>query len=427
MTKNIKTIAVLGASGTIGSLSGGLMAQNGLKVYFISRTEEGAKKGLQKAIDQARSEQIANNITCGDYEHLLKDAVVKADWVVEAVTEDTEIKRHLYEKIEEYRKPQTIVSSTTSSLPLSSLVEGRSAGFKKHFLSTHFYNPPARMSACEVTGIAETDPELLDFMKDFLSKKLRRMVIPVKNSVAFAGNRIAFVLFSRITSLAREFGVEMMDYLIGPYTGRLLAPLATLDLVGLDIHKAIIDSLNSNTHDIMHLWLASPEYIDKMIQRNLLGNKTRGGFYKKLESGKFVFFDPGSCDYIPAISPHVAFVEKAKYLVHIGKYKEAVETIFSTQGKDADIVKDILCAYVAYSYLLIGQVTDSKDGISGIDKVMSYGFNWAAPSVIMNMLGGPKAVSKLLSDRKLPVPETLEIALKSPFTLTNSGKYFVAK
>jgi len=427
INENIKTVAVLGASGTVGSLSGGLMAQNGLKVYFLSRTKEGSQKGLQRAIGQARSETIAQNIVCGDYEHLFEQAIGEADWVVEAVAEDVKIKQQLYERVEKYKKLGTIVSSTTSSLPLSELVQGRSEDFKRHFLSTHFYNPPGRMSACEVTGIENTDPEILDFMKDFLARRLRRVVIPVKNTVAFAGNRIAFVLFGRITTLAREFGVEMMDYLLGPYTGRLMAPLATIDLVGLDIHKAIIDSLQANTHDQMHSWLAVPGYINTMIQRNMLGRKTGGGFYKKLESGKFVFLDPVSCDYAPAIEPHFAFVEKAKHFIRMGMYKDAFETILAAQGKEADIVKDILGAYVAYSYLLVGEATEKQDGIEGIDKVMSYGFNWAAPSVIVEALGGSRAAAKLLAERGLDVPETLKSDLKSPFRIINSGKYFVAK
>jgi 3-hydroxyacyl-CoA dehydrogenase len=370
---------------------------------------------------------ISRNIICGDYEHLFKQAVAEADWVVEAVAEDIGIKQQIHQQVESCKKPHAIVSSTTSSLPLSALVQERSKDFRKHFLSTHFYNPPGRMPACEVTGIEDTDPQIVDFMKDFLTTKLRRVVIPVKNTVAFAGNRIAFVLFSRITTLTREFGVEMMDYLIGPYTGRLMPPLATLDLVGLDIHKAIINSLNTNTNDTFHSWLAMPGYINTMIQRNLLGNKTKGGFYKKLESGKFVFLDPVSCDYVPAIEPHVGFVEKAKHFTRMGMYKEAFEGILSAQGKEAEIVKDFLCAYVAYSYLLVGEVTDSQMGIEGIDKVMSYGFNWAAPSVIVEVLGGSRQAAKLLAERKLPVPPALNSDLKSQFGIINSGKYFVAK
>jgi 3-hydroxyacyl-CoA dehydrogenase len=423
----IRTVAVLGASGTIGSLAGGLMAQNGLKVYFLSRTKQGSERGLQKAIAQARSEIIARNVVCGDYEHLLAEALGEADWVVEAVTEETNIKRRMYEQVEAHRKPQIIISSTTSSLPLSALVHGRSREFKTHFLSTHFYNPPGRMPACEITGIDDTDPDIVEFMQDFLTKRLRRVVIPVKNMPAFAGNRIAFVLFSRITTLAREFGVEMMDYLIGPYTGRLMPPLATLDLVGVDIHKAVVDSLNTNTDDAMHSWLAVPGYINTMIQKKLLGNKTRGGFYKKLESGKCVFLDPVSCNYTPAIEPHVAFVEKAKHLIRMGIYKEAFETILAAQGREADVVKDMLCAYVAYAYSLVGEVTDSRMGIEGIDKVMSYGFHWAAPSVIVELLGGNDAAVRMLTDRGFVIPEALKNGLKSKLNIINSGKYFAAK
>ncbi|MBN2019140.1 MAG: 3-hydroxyacyl-CoA dehydrogenase family protein [Sedimentisphaerales bacterium] len=425
--EKIKTVVVLGASGTIGSLSGGLMAQNGLKVYFLSRTQQGSERGLQKAISQARSEMIARNVICGDYEHLLGQAISETDWVVEAIAEDVKIKQQLYERVESYRKPQTIVSSTTSSLPLNELIEGRSEGFKKHFLSTHFFNPPGRMSACEITGTEFTDPNVVDFMRQFLKKRLRRAVISVKNTVAFAGNRIAFVLFSRITTLASEFGVETMDYLIGPYTGRLLPPLATLDLVGLDIHKAIIDSLKTHTKDAMHRWLTTPGYINMMIQKKLLGNKTGCGFYRKLESGKFVFLDPVLCDYVPAIEPHVAFVEKAKHFTHMGMYKEAFETILTAQGKEAEVVKNILCAYIAYSYSLVGEVTDSTTGVEGIDKVMAYGFNWAPPSVIMEALGGSEIVTKLLKERGFAIPQSLQIGLKSCFNITNSGKYFVAK
>jgi hypothetical protein len=264
-------------------------------------------------------------------------------------------------------------------------------------------------------------------MRQFLETRLKRVVIPVKNTVAFAGNRIAFVLFSKITALVCEFGVEIMDYLIGPYTGRLMPPLATLDLVGLDIHKAIVNSLNAHTNDNLHGWLVVPDYIDTMVQKNLLGNKAGSGFYKKLESGKFVFLDPASCDYIPAIEPHAAFVEKAKHFIRMGMYRDAFDTILSAQGTEAEIVKDILAAYVAYSYLLVGEVTDGSVGIGGIDEVMAYGYHWAPPSVIVELLGGTDAAAQLLSEKGFNVPDALQQGLKSHFNLINSGKYFVAK
>ena len=427
MIDTIRNVIVLGSSGTIGSLTGGLIAQNGIKVYFLSRTLEGAMSGLKRAITQARSEVISRNIVCGDYDHLLRSALQEADWVVEAVTEDLIIKRGMYEKIDQYRKPETIVSSTTSSLPLTELAKGKSQNFKRNFLSTHFYNPPSRMLACEVAGQGDTSPKVFDFVRDFLEHKLRRVVIPVKNMAGFAGNRIAFLLLSRITALAEEYCVEMMDYLIGPYTGRLMPPLATLDLVGLDIHKAIIGSLYENTNDEMHNSLILPDYVNKMVENGILGNKTKGGFYKKLESGKYALIDPATCDYIPSIKPHVAFVERAKHLIHMGMYKEAFDTIKMAHSKEADIVMDILCTYVAYSYSRVGEVTEREFGIDEIDKVMSFGFNWAAPSVIVKMLGGKEYVAELLGKRGFEVPESLKNASASAGQVVNVGKYFLAR
>ncbi len=429
MIDNIRSVIILGSSGTVGSLTGGLIAQKDIKVYFLSRVLERAKSGLERAIAQARSEVISRNIVCGDYEHLLEKALEEADWIVECVSENLAIKQRMYEKIDQYKRSDAIVSSTTSSLPLTELPRGRSESFKRNFLSTHFYNPPGRMLACEIATQAATDPEVFDFMKDFLGHELRRVVIPVKNIAGFAGNRIAFLLFNQITALAEEHGVEMMDYLIGPYTGRLMPPLATLDLVGVDIHKAIIENLYENTNDEMHESFILPDYINKMIDNGSLGNKalTKGGFYKKLESGKRIFLDPATCDYVPAIEPHVASVEKAKQQIHMGMYREAFETIKTAHRKEVDIVMDILCTYIAYSYARIGEVTESELGIEEIDKVMSFGFNWAAPSLIVNMLGGKEYAIELMEERGFAVPDSLKSASESAHQIPNAGKYFVAR
>ncbi len=427
MNREIKNVAVLGASGTVGSLVGGLLAQEGLRVAFISRSLERAKQGLERAVVQARSEVIAKNIVCGDYGASFEQTAREADWIIEATAEDPEIKRQIYERVEALKRPGAIVSSTTSSLPLTLLAEGRREDFRRHFLSTHFYNPPGRMLACELTGHEGTDPELVGFMAEYLRSVLHRVVIPVRNTVAFAGNRIAFVLFSRITSLAEQYGVELMDYLIGPYTGRLMSPLATLDLVGLDIHRAIIRSLQTHTHDAMHDWLTLPPYVETMIQQGLLGRKRGAGFYKRLESGKYVFFDPDTCDYIPAIQPHIAFVEKAKHFIRVGKYRKAFEAILEAEGKEAELVVSVLCAYIIDAYSLIGEVTPAEHGIAGIDTVMSAGFNWAPPSVILLMLGGPESVLRWLDPRGLPAPASLDSPKKTPLQILEAAKYFVAK
>lgn len=427
MIKDIKTVAILGSSGTVGSLTGGILAQENFQVYFLSRTFNGSEKGRAKAIAQARSEVISQNIICGEYDKLLETAMKEADWVIEAVSEDINIKRQVYEKIETYLRPETIISSTTSSLPLDALLQGRSELFRKNFLSTHFYNPPGKMLACEIAATDQTEPHLLDFMKKFLDTNLRREVIPVKNIAGFAGNRVAFLLFSKITELVTEYGAEMTDYLIGPYTGRLMSPLATLDLVGLDIHEAIIKNLRDNTNDEMHDSFVLPNYIDKMIENGLLGNKTKAGFYKKLEGDRLSFYDPYSGQYIPAVKPHISFVEHAKDLIRLGMYQQAFDVIKTAAGREAETVRDILCTYISYAYNRIGEVTDHQIGIEGIDKVMSAGYHWAPPSLIINLLGGKDEVAKMLQDKGLKVPEKFYSSEKPILKLLNSGKYFVAR
>lgn len=429
MIETINNIVIFGSGGTIGSLVGGLIAQNGIKVHFLSRSLASAKSGLERAIAQARSEVISRNIACGDYDHFLRSALIQADWIIESVSENLAIKQRMYEKIDKYKKPGAIVSTTTSSLPLSSLSQGRSDDFRRNFLSTHFYNPPGKMLACEVAVQSDTDPEVFNFMKNFLKYKLRRAVIPVRNTPGFAGNRIAFLFFSRITTLAEEYGVEMMDYLIGPYTGRVMPPLATLDLIGLDIHKAIIESLHKNTIDEMHDSFILPDYIHKMIDNGSLGNKTpdNGGFYKKDAMQNWLCLDPATLDYAPVKKNRIDFVEKAKDLVHIGMYREAFKTIKSACCKEADIVMDILCMYIAYSYARIGDVTEREFGINEIDRVMSFGFNWAAPSVIVYMFGGKECVLKLLEKKGFKLPDFLKTSIETFSQIRNMGKYFLAR
>ena len=429
MLREINKVLVIGASGTIGSLTGGLLAQFGIDVYFLSRTEAGSRKGLEKAMAQARSEVIAKNIICGDYETLLPKACQEADWILECVSEEMSVKQQMYEQIDRHRTHGSIVSSVTSSLVLEQLPKGRSEDFQRHFLSTHFYNPPGKMLACELCGQSQTDPAVVDFMADFLETRLRRVAIMVEPTAGFAGNRIAFLLFARITELAAQHGVEMMDYLIGPYTGRIMAPLATLDLVGLDIHEAIIHSLQQNISDAMHDKIVLPKYIEAMIQAGHLGRKTRdkGGFYKRLESGKKTYIDPVTLGYLNAFEPHVQFVEKAKQYIHIGMYRQAFDTILAAEGPEADIVKEILATYIAYSYMLIGQVTDEKYGIDGIDRVMTSGFNWAGPSMVVRMIGGKSSAEQLLKSFNLAVPLSLKQDTASERYIFNVGKYFPAK
>lgn len=140
-----------------------------------------------------------------------------------------------------------------------------------------------------------------------------------------------------------------------------------------------------------------------------------------------MYIDPLTVDYVPGIAPHVAFVEKAKDMIRVGKYSEAFETIIDAREPEAEIVMKILLTYVAYSYALLGEVIDVKFGMAGIDRVMSYGFNWAGPSQIAKMMGGLNRICDLLDERGMYVPDALRSSLETEEQDLNFGRFFVAK
>ena len=427
MNSEIRNVVVLGSGGRMGSLVGGLCAQAGLEVAFASRTKENAQAGVERAVRDARSYAIAKKATSVDLDDAFSSYVPKADWIIDCVSENVSIKHNILDRIEHKINRKAIITTTTSSIPLSTLIEGRGEDFRRRFMATHFYNPPSKMLACEISSCGYTDALIYDYMTKFLIEKLRRIVIPVKNEAAFAGNRIAFLLFCQICSLADEYGIQLMDYLIGPYTGRIMTPCATLDLIGLDVYKAIVQSISENTKDEMNELFCLPQYVTEIIHDGALGSKTpeRGGLRKLGKDGNMLFCNPSTLDYIPAKLIAVDFVEHAKREIAIGKYLRAYEIIASAKSKEAEIVKDILYTYISYAYSLVGIVCDHKYGIGGIDNVMRYGFNWAPPSILLSLLGGAKSLSNWI-DRNargyiVDIPSNVEEFQIHEFSI---GRYF---
>jgi 3-hydroxyacyl-CoA dehydrogenase len=428
----VEKVAVLGANGRMGSLSGGIFAQAGLQVFFLSRSEEKSRKGVAAAVQQARSEEIAERIVSMSYERL-EEVLSSSDWIFEAVGEDLSLKKEFYKKIDQYRRPHSIVSTVSSGLSIKKLAEGKSESFRKHFLGTHFYNPPGKLPAAERISHPETDPKVIQFVDDFMTKNLRRIVIPTLDTPAFAGNRIGFQLLNKVAMLAEKIGVERVDYLIGPYTGRAMSPLVTIDLVGLDVHKAIVDNIYQNTKDERHETFRLPGYMAEMVQEGQLGDKTpdKGGFYKQGENKKRLVLDVLKGEYRPLEKMRIPFIEKAKELIHIGEYRKAFEILKDAKEEEADIVRRTLAGYVSYAFNRVGEVTPVSDGMRGIDAVMGHGFNWAPPSSIIDFLGGPKAALELIERYQLPIPSYLEkqAAHKKVARLysdMNVGRYFIA-
>src|SRR5580658_610389 len=243
-SRRIDHVVILGANGAMGYGSGALFTSAVPRVTFLARARDKADAGLKIAVNAVRSSTVANGVDTGDYEKDFDAAVASADLIFEALTEDFEVKRRMFERVDKVRKPDSIVATVTSGLSINALGRGRSDSFRKHFLGLHFFNPPNVIVGTELIAGRETDPRLVEFIDAYAQKMLGRVMIRTADTPGFAGNRVGFKVLNEAAQLAEEHGPVLVERIIGPYTGRALAPLPTIDLVGWDIHRAIVDNIH---------------------------------------------------------------------------------------------------------------------------------------------------------------------------------------
>lgn len=429
--RKIDHVVVLGANGTMGYGSAALFTQAVPKVTFLARTREKAEEGLAAAIKQVRSPTVASCSEVGAYDSDLEAAVATADIVFEALTEDLEIKREMFDRVEKARRDDAIVATVTSGLSINQLCAGRSDSFRKHFMGLHFFNPPNVIVGTELIAGDDTDPDLVDFVEAFSTLRLGRVMVRTFDTPAFAGNRVGFKVLNEAAQLAEQLGPVLVDRLIGPYTGRAMTPLATIDLVGWDIHRAIVDNIHQNAPDEAHATLKLPDYMANLMADGVLGNKSGGGFFKK--DGKTrLALNPTSGDYTPESEitlPKLGYIDEVAHLHSMGRYAEGMQVFLAADGDEAAIARKAIAGYIAYAFNRVGEATET---ITGIDMIMGAGFNWAPPSVLVDTIGKRETV-EMIGKAGLEVPAALVAAAESGqpeqfFTepQVNIGKYFVA-
>ena len=407
MADNNKVV-IIGANGTMGAGAGCVFAGGEYKVTLLARSCEKAADGFADAQNYARAEAIAERLSVGAYDADLSREVGGAAIVFESLAEDLPLKRQFFELIDDSRRPDTIVASGSSGLSVGEMARGRSDSFRRNFLGIHLFNPPQVIVGAEVIPGPDTDPAVVKSVIAMLTKRLGRKVIVTKDMPAFVGNRVGFKVLNEAAQLAAEHGVAFVDYLIGPHTGRAMAPLATIDLVGWDVHKAIVNNVHANCEDEAHESFAMPAYMNAALHKGCLGDKTpeRGGFYRR--AGKQVFvLDPKTGGHESYQKPApIEFVEKMKRLHHVGRYAEALKVLAEAKGADADICRRVVLGYVSYALNRVGEVAAST---ADVDTIMSYGFNWAPPTAIVDLLGAKETVA-MLQGLKLTVPAAVELA-----------------
>ncbi|MGH7781146.1 MAG: 3-hydroxyacyl-CoA dehydrogenase family protein [Candidatus Binataceae bacterium] len=418
MGENIK-VAILGANGTMGAGAAGIFAGAGFEVTMLAREHGKAGAGMKAAQNAARAEAVSDRIKLGNYDTDLELAIREAGFVFESLAEDIALKRHFFEQIDRFRGADAIIATGSSGLSIAEMSKGRGDSFRKHFLGVHLFNPPHVIVGTEVIPGAETDPAILKSVVAMLTKRLGRKVIITKDRPAFVGNRVGFKVLNEVAQLATEHGVAYMDYLVGPQTGRAMAPLATVDLVGWDVHKAIVDNVHQNCEDEAHGCFNLPAFMEKGIDEGRLGDKTpeRGGFYRK--SGKeTLVLDPKTGSHAPLKRPApIEFVEKMKSLNHVGCYRKAMAVLREARGADADLCRRVVLGYVSYGLGRVGEVAASA---ADVDSIMSNGFNWAPPTAIVDLIGAREMI-KMLDDLKLAVPPVLEHAARDGAKMFKGG------
>lgn len=403
---NIKTVTVIGANGTMGSNISGIFASFGdARVFMICRKMEDSIKAQHKASLSVKAEAIGKNLIPKTYDDLEK-CIEESDLVFESVAEDLQIKKEIYQKINKVVRPNTIIGTGTSGLSINELSTSLDDNLKGRFMGIHMYNPPYNMTLCEVIPSEYTDANLLIEVKCYLKNILLRKVVEVKDEPAFMGNRIGFQFINEAMQYAEIYkdngGIDYIDSIIGPFTGRSMAPLTTSDFVGLDVHKAIVDNVYSNTNDYAHETFAMPEFVLKLIGEHKLGRKTGCGLYQAVTNSDGTktinVYDIASGTYRPRIKYAFPFAKQMINELRKGNYSVAFDKLINNHSNEANICVQFLTKYVIYSLVITKAIGEN---IHSADDVMATGFSWVPPLAVVDAFGGTDNFKRIAED-KLP-------------------------
>lgn len=416
MKYKIYSAVVIGA-GTMGAALAAHLANAGIPVTLldivpkdapaddkVARNKivtDGWERCLKARPANLMSLNLATFVKLGNLEDDF-DAVAAADWIVEAVVENLKIKQSLMERIDAIRKPDAIVSTNTSGIPVAQIAEGRSEGFRQHFLGTHFFNPPRYLKLLEIIPTADTLPAVTEFMAWFGEYRLGKGIVICKDTPNFIGNRLAFGTgaFALNYIVENNYTVDEVDALTGPIIGHpKTATFRLIDLVGVDVWehvgKNLKEAIPYDKHILPYLEAEKPNaLIHAMIERQWLGNKTKVGFYKEVrtEDGKKEFWplDLKKLEHIPPTKPRFESVGKAKDIEDLG---ERLKVLLGESDRAADLVRALTYQGLQYASVIIPEVADTP---KPIDDAIRWGFmHEAGPFEIWDMLGVRETVEKM--------------------------------
>jgi len=400
MTRRIEKVAVLGA-GTMGARIAAHLANAGVPCYLLDivpseLTADEKAKGLTLSDPRVRNRIVlagleaakkarpaalftterARLITPGNLEDNLT-WLGEVDWIIEAVAESLEIKRRLFERVEQHRKPGTLVTTNTSGLPIHLVAEGRSDDFQQHWAGTHFFNPPRYMKLVELIPGPKTRPEVLATLSDFCDRQLGKGVVVAKDTPNFIANRIGTFSMLNVLRLMREMDltIEEIDACTGPAVGwPKSATFRTADIVGLDVLVHVVRNIYENApNDESREIYRVPPLVEDMLKRGWLGEKTGGGFYQRVKKEgerEILTLDWKTMEYRPRLKARFASIEMGKT---IDDTRERLRALLAAGDKASKFLAASISGMCLYAARRIPEIADT---IVDVDRAMRWGFAW---------------------------------------------------
>jgi 3-hydroxyacyl-CoA dehydrogenase len=396
-----RTVVVLGA-GTMGAQIAAQCANAGLTVHLLDiAAPEGPKNSLVEAAfkrmqalkpDPLFTVRAAQRITLGNFdEHF--DRVAEADWVVEAVVERLDIKRDLLARVETIARPDAVITTNTSGIPIHALAEGRSEAFRQRFFGTHFFNPPRYLRLFEVIPTVDTDPALVERMAHFARVHLGKGIVIAHDVPYFIGNRIGIygMMGAMQAFLDGGYTIEEIDALTGPLVGHpSSATFRTADVVGLDVLRDVLRNLHAAaTHDERRDAFAEPALLRQLVENKALGAKTGAGFYRK--AGKEILsINPATGQYEPARPLNLPGLDRIR---EADDLPTRLRLLYADTGRVGAFFRKTTLDLLAYSACRIPEVTDSP---ASVDKAICWGFGWEmGPFAMWDALGFAAVVADM--------------------------------
>jgi 3-hydroxyacyl-CoA dehydrogenase len=367
--------AVLGA-GVMGAQIAAHLANAGLRVLLLDVTRDAAREGLERAKkmkpDPFFTPETTSLVRTGGFEEDLA-SVGAADWIVEAIVERLDAKQALMARVDAVRRADAVVSSNTSGIPIASIAEGRSESFRRHWLGTHFFNPPRYLHLLEVIPTPDTDPDVVRAVTEFADRRLGKGVVLAKDAPGFIANRIGvFGLMQVFRAIeSGEYTIEEVDAITGPAIGRpKSATFRTVDIAGVDVLAHVARTLAERLVDpAERAEFALPPFVSEMVARGMTGAKAGRGFYQK-SGDEILTLDPKTLAYRPKQAAKLPSLEAARPIEPVG---ERIRALYEGKDKVGSFLRATLGPTLDYASRIVDQVAYAP---GDVDEAMRWGFGW---------------------------------------------------